>query len=35
MAGKGDRPRPVDRETYEKNWERIFGKPKPEGKKDK
>ena len=27
-AGKGDSPRPVDREKYAKNYERIFG-PRP------
>lgn len=28
MSGKGSKPRPiqVDRETYESNWDRIFGK---------
>ena len=28
MSGKGSRPRPfsVDRKTFNKNWERIFGK---------
>ena len=25
MAGKGDKPRPVNRERFEANWERIFG----------
>lgn len=24
-GGKGDRPRPVDRVRYVRNWERIFG----------
>jgi hypothetical protein len=24
QAGKGDSPRPVDREKYEQNWENIF-----------
>ena len=30
MAGKGSRPRPlsVDRETFNENYERIFGKSK-------
>ena len=23
-AGKGDKPRPVDKKKYDKNWERIF-----------
>lgn len=25
MAGKGDKPRPMDRERFAANWERIFG----------
>lgn len=27
-AGKGDTPRPisVDQETFERNWERVFGR---------
>lgn len=27
MAGKGSKPRPysVDRQTFDDNWERIFG----------
>lgn len=27
-AGKGDKPRPisVDHETFERNWERVFGR---------
>lgn len=34
MAGKGDKPRPIpDRERYESEFDRIFGKrPKPEPK---
>jgi hypothetical protein len=24
-AGKGDRPRPVNKEKYDKNYERVFG----------
>ncbi len=28
MAGKGDRPRPVNRDQYEKNYDRVFGKKK-------
>lgn len=30
MSGKGDKPRPmsVNRETFESNFDRIFGKPK-------
>tara|TARA_R100000808_G_scaffold16159_2_gene36675 strand:+ start:3636 stop:3800 length:165 start_codon:yes stop_codon:yes gene_type:complete len=26
--GKGDKPRPVDREKYDKNFERIFNRTK-------
>lgn len=34
-AGKGDKQRPTDHETYAKNWDAIFAKkppvePKPE-----
>lgn len=25
MAGKGDRPRKVDRTKFETNWDKIFG----------
>jgi len=25
MAGKGDRPRKVDRSKFENNWDKIFG----------
>ena len=25
MSGKGDKPRPVNREKYKKNFETIFG----------
>lgn len=34
--GKGDinRPKTVDRKTWEKNYERIFKKPKPDNKKN-
>ena len=31
-AGKTDAPRPVDKEKYDKNYERIYGKKK-KGKK--
>ena len=24
MAGKGDKPRPVDKEKFDRNYERIF-----------
>ena len=33
-AGKGDRYRPVDREQYEKNYEKIFGTPKKQDNED-
>ena len=26
QAGKGDNPRKVDKEKFDKGWERIFGK---------
>ena len=29
MSGKGDKPRPVDREKYKKNFEFIFGPRQP------
>jgi len=34
--GKGDKPRPisVDRDTFEKNWERAFGRKITRKKKD-
>lgn len=36
MAGKGDRPRPVDKEKWEENYNRLFGeKRKKDGSKDK
>jgi hypothetical protein len=28
-AGKGDRPRAVDRKKYEESFDRIFGKREP------
>jgi len=28
MAGKGDNPRPVDKDKYESNYNRIFGTSK-------
>lgn len=36
MNGKGDnqRPRLVDRDTYESNWERVFGKKLPQEQVD-
>lgn len=33
--GKGDRPRPVDKKKYDRNYERIFGKKKKNGRKSK
>jgi len=37
MSGKGSKYRPltVDRETWDKNWKRIFGDNKPKDEKDK
>lgn len=39
MSGKGSRPRPftVDRKTFNKNWDSIFGKKvkKEKNQKDK
>ena len=32
-AGKGDSPRPVDIDTYGKNYESIFRKPKQDSNK--
>jgi hypothetical protein len=34
MAGKGDKPRPiqVNQETYDSNWDRIFNKDKKKEK---
>ena len=32
-AGKGSKPRPVDKKKFDDNWERIFGKKKEEEKK--
>ena len=36
MAGKGDKPRPVDKKRYDHNYDRIFKKIKgvPRKKKD-
>ena len=38
MNGKGSnrRPQSVDNETFQENWERVFGstKPKPKQKRD-
>jgi hypothetical protein len=28
MAGKGSKPRPVNKEKYEQSWDRIFKKEK-------
>lgn len=36
MSGKGSAPRPIpDRDSYERNWDAIFGKKKPEPQPDK
>ena len=29
QSGKGDKPRPVDKKKYNKNWEEIDWKKKP------
>lgn len=34
MNGKGDKPRPVDRDKYQAGWERIFGNKDKEGTKN-
>jgi hypothetical protein len=34
-AGKGDTYRSVDWETWDRNWNAIFGKKKPKTKKPK
>ena len=34
MAGKGSKPRPVDKKKYDRNYERIFGKKKKNGKEE-
>jgi hypothetical protein len=33
QAGKGDSPRPVNKELWESGWDRIFGKGKKNAKK--
>lgn len=37
MSGKGSKPRPysVDRKTYDKNWDSIFGKKEKQEKNQK
>ena len=32
-GGKGDKQRPTDKQKYDENFDRIFGKKKPEPKK--
>ena len=33
MSGKGSKPRPIpDKEKFESNWDKIFGKPKDKPK---
>lgn len=32
-AGKGDKPRPVNREKFSRNWDEIDWRKKPEAKK--
>lgn len=35
-GGKGSSPRPIpDRKQFEDNWEKVFGKKKPEDKEQK
>ena len=31
---KGSKPRPVDKKKYDRNYERIFGKKKKNGKEE-
>ena len=33
MAGKGDKPRPVDKKKYDENFDRIFNKKQPKKQK--
>ncbi len=33
MAGKGDKPRPVNKKKFDENYEGIFGPKKKRGKK--
>ena len=33
MAGKGSARRPTDRKKFDENYDRIFGKKKPEEQK--
>jgi hypothetical protein len=37
MSGKGSKPRPysVDRKTFDKNWDAIFGKKEKQEKNQK
>jgi hypothetical protein len=37
MSGKGSKPRPygVDRKTFDKNWDAIFGKKEKQEKQEK
>lgn len=32
-AGKGDKTRPTDKQKFDENFDKIFGKKKPEPKK--
>lgn len=32
-GGKGDKQRPTDKKKYDENFDKIFGKKKPEPKK--
>lgn len=33
MSGKGDKQRPTDKQRFDANWDRIFGKPKKDKRK--
>lgn len=33
MNGKGSRPRPIDKQKYDRNYDRIFG-PKKDSKRE-
>ena len=34
-GGKGDKRRPEDKKKFDENFERIFGKKRPDSNKDK
>ena len=35
MSGKGSKQRPTNKEAFDKNFDAIFGKPKPKKKEKK